>query len=325
LDRGHKVHQVSDAAKAEVSEEARKAAKRIADRALADRLKEIGMSESEHEIYEEFLEPIYGHISSLRTALGDVAYRSSERDWIKRQLDGDLDDARLIEGIAGEKNVYKRRGVVESSPNSQASKRKKRLRFVVDCSGSMYRFNGYDQRLTRCLQVAALVMLCFDGLDEKFEYSIVGHSGDSKCIDLVHFGRPPVNSKERLQILQTMVAHTQFCQSGDNTLGAIRQAISDVSKHVSEVDDFEGTDFTSSVVIAISDANLERYGIRPQDLKRAMQPQNSSTKTFCIFIASFGDEAEAIQRELPQGRAFVCRGSSDLPAIVRNILTVEIT
>lgn len=282
------------------------------------------MNEAEHEIYEEFIEPIYGDVDNLKVALEAVSYRSSERDWIKRQLDGDLDDSRLIEGIAGERNVYKRRGIVEPSVMDHSRlNRAKRLRFVVDCSGSMYRFNGYDQRLTRCLQAAALVMLCFDGLGEKFDYSIVGHSGDTKCIELVPFGQPPANEKERLQVLRTMVAHAQFCESGDNTLGAIRQALSDVAMPSRMVD--SSNDTTDSVVIAISDANLERYGIHPRELNRAMHTNHdASIKAFCIFIASFGDEAELIRRELPAGRAFVCKHSSDLPSIVRNILTVEI-
>lgn len=319
------MHQVSDEAKEQVSEEAKAAARRIAQKALFDRLEEIGMSESEFETYTGFLEPINSDIANLRAALRAVEYKASERDWIKRQLDGELDDSKLVEGIAGEKHVYKRRGTVEPTRSSSLSKRQKRLRFVVDCSGSMYRFNGYDQRLNRCLQAAALVMESFDGMDDKFEYSIVGHSGDSRCIDLVRFGVPPANCKDRLRILQSMVAHSQFCQSGDNTLGAIKQAIADVSCTRAYGDETESE--YSSVVIAISDANLERYGISSRELSRAMQPANGSfdTKAFCIFIASFGDEAEAIKRELPIGRGFVCMDSSELPAIVRNILTLEIT
>jgi len=322
LDRGHKVRQVSDEAKAEVSEEAKAAARRIAQKALNERLQEIGMSGEEYETYNTFLDPIKGDIANLRAALEAVEYKTSERDWIKRQTDGELDDSRLVEGIAGEKHVYKRRGRVEPSHHSSHPTKRKRLRFVVDCSGSMYRFNGYDNRLNRCLQAAALVMESFEGFEDKFDFSIVGHSGDSRRIELVDFGNPPSNSKERLRVLQTMVAHTQYTQSGDNTLRAIKQAVADVSSSgYTEEDD--ATD-VSSIVIAISDANLERYGISPRELGRAMQaPADSNTKAFCIFIASFGDEAEAIKRDLPIGRGFVCMDSGELPGIVRNILTTE--
>lgn len=323
MDRGHKVHQVSDEAKAEVSEEAKAAARRIAEKALSDRLEEIGMSDAEFETYESFLDPIKADIGNLRASLQAFEYKSTERDWIKRQVDGELDDSRLVEGVAGEKHVYKRRGTVDSLHSSSSTRRQKRLRFVVDCSGSMYRFNGYDDRLNRCLQAAALVMESLEGLEDKWDYSIVGHSGDSRCIELVKFGEPPANAKERLRILQTMVAHSQFCQSGDNTLPAIKQAIMDVSLKDYDSSDESGSS-VDSIVIAVSDANLERYGISPRELGRAMRSPDGSTKAFCVFIASFGDEAEEIKRELPIGRGFVCMDPGDLPSIVRNILTVQI-
>jgi hypothetical protein len=313
------VHQVSDEAKAQVSEEAKAAARRIAEKALNERLQEIGMSKSEYQTYHSFLTPVKADISNLRATLQSVEYKTSHRDWIKRQTHGEIDDSKLIDGIAGEKHIYKRRGDVDPEASKSLEKKPRRLRFVVDCSGSMYRFNGYDDRLNRCLQAAALVMESFEGLEEKFDYSIVGHSGDSHCIELVKFADPPANAKERMRILQTMVAHSQFCQSGDNTLRAIKQAVIDVSAD-------SGEHAEESVVIAISDANLRRYGIHPRELGRAMNAPGGSSKTkaFCIFIASFGDEADEIKKELPLGRGFVCMHTNELPTIVRNILTQEI-
>ena len=43
----------------------------------------------------------------------------------------------------------------------------KRLRLLTDVSGSMYRFNGYDQRLQRVLETTLLVMESLDGKKEK--------------------------------------------------------------------------------------------------------------------------------------------------------------
>lgn len=314
---------MSDEAKAQVSEEAKAVARRIAKKAFAEKLQEIGMSESEHENYSEFLKPINTDIANLRTALRAVEYKTLQRDWIKNQIDGELDDSKLIEGIAGEKHVYKRRGIIDPSSGHRVPK-PKRLRFVVDCSGSMYRFNSYDERLNRCLQATALVMESFEDMKDKFDYSIVGHSGESHCIDLVPFGEPPANAKERMRVLQTIIAHSQFCESGDNTLAAVKQAMSDVIVSGSSDDDPSG----NPIVVAISDANLERYGIKPKDLSRVMQSRSDTSsmaaKAYCIFIASFGDEAESIKRELPVGRGFVCKDSSELPHIVRNILLSEI-
>ena len=36
--------------------------------------------------------------------------KSKERQWLKHQMYGDLDEAKLIEGLTGEKGIYKRRG-----------------------------------------------------------------------------------------------------------------------------------------------------------------------------------------------------------------------
>jgi hypothetical protein len=41
----------------------------------------------------------------------DLAAKEEERVWIKRQIDGELDDGRLTEGLTGEATVYKRRGM----------------------------------------------------------------------------------------------------------------------------------------------------------------------------------------------------------------------
>ena len=47
-------------------------------------------------------------------------------------------------------------------------------------------------------------------------------------------------------------------------------------------------------------------------------------KAYCIFVASFGHEAEEIKRELPIGRGHVCMETKDLPRIVRDILTMQV-
>ncbi len=54
---------------------------------------------------------------------------------------GELDDTKLIEGITGEKSIYKKRGEQDPEPGAPQEK-PKRLRLLVDVSGSMYRFNG---------------------------------------------------------------------------------------------------------------------------------------------------------------------------------------
>mgnify|MGYP003385096865 FL=1 len=65
------------------------------------------------------------------------------------------------------------------------------------------------------------------GSGEQLEYAISGHSGESDDISFVPFGayEKVKNEKKRLQIMQEMIAHTQFCMSGDNTLEAAGRAV----------------------------------------------------------------------------------------------------
>jgi hypothetical protein len=311
LDRGHKVHQVSEEDKAKVDWETRKASQAIAEKALEEKLEEINMSSGDWDMYQQFVDPIRAEIVKLRAILNQTEVKQKEQGWIKHQSHGELDDSKIVDSVVGERYVYKRRGMLG---DSLGFSRPKRLRFVVDCSASMYRFNGYDERLTRELEATNLIMESFDGMGQRFDYSIVGHSGDSPSIPLVEFEKPPKNEKERMQVLQTIIAHTQYCQSGDHTLSAMEQAISDVA--VENKDD-EGV----SLVIGLSDANLERYGIHPRALTRIMEAGDvKQVKSHCIFLASLGHEAEEIRRELPPGRGHVCLSTHDLPKIVRDIL-----
>lgn len=317
LDRGHKVHQVSDKAKAEVSNEARAAAKEIAQKALKQRLQEIGMEEQQWTMYERFANPIRDDISKLRGILDAMELRSSERGWLKRQPYGEIDDTRLVDGVTGDRYIYKRRNGMEDAPLG----RKKRIRFVLDISGSMYRFNGHDQRLIRCLEAALLIMESFQSLRDssKFEYSIVGHSGDSPCIQLVDWGVAPSNEMERLKVLLSMLAHSQYCSSGDFTLEALGNAID----HVSHLGG--GGDIDEGTVICLSDANLARYGIDPRQLGKIIEAGSQrGVKAYMIFIASFGQEADDIRKYLPVGRSYMCMETSDLPRVVRDILTSQV-
>ena len=48
-------------------------------------------------------------VQSLRTIISGLQAKSKERQWMKNQTQGELDDMRLIEGITGEKSIYKKR------------------------------------------------------------------------------------------------------------------------------------------------------------------------------------------------------------------------
>lgn len=77
-----------------------------------------------------------------------------------------------------------------------------------------------------------------------------------------------------------MHAHSQYCMSGDNTLEATQHAITTLAK--------ENTD--ESIVIILSDANLERYGIPPQQFGKLLT-SCPEVNAYAIFIGSLGDQA----------------------------------
>ena len=102
LDAGHKqVYQVPQSEKDAVPESVRQAAREMAQKAFKDRLKEINMSEYDADMYEEFSKEVRGQVQSLRVILDSLQAKGKERQWLKNQSHGDIDDAKLIDGITG--------------------------------------------------------------------------------------------------------------------------------------------------------------------------------------------------------------------------------
>ncbi|XP_003412650.2 von Willebrand factor A domain-containing protein 8 isoform X2 [Loxodonta africana] len=309
LDAGHAVYQVSEAEKDAVPEEVKRAAREMGQRAFQQRLKEIQMSEYDAASYERFSAAVRRQVHSLRVILDNLQAKGKERQWLRHQATGELDDAKIIDGLTGEKAIYKRRGELEPQLGSLQQK-PKHLRLVVDVSGSMYRFNGVDGRLERSMEAVCMVMEAFENYEEKFKYDIVGHSGDGYNISLVPMNKIPKDNKQRLEILKTMHAHAQFCMSGDHTLEGTKHAIKEITKE--EADEY--------FVIVLSDANLSRYGIHPDKFAQILT-SNPQVNAFAIFIGSLGDQATRLQRTLPAGRSFVAMDTKDIPQILQQIFT----
>jgi hypothetical protein len=181
--------------------------------------------------------------------LQGIDARGKERVWLRNQTDGDLDDSKLVDGLTGETAIYKRRG--EPRPDHKGEQVKPiHFEFVLDASGSMYRFNGHDGRLQRMLEGACMVMEAFDGLDpRKYEFSIVAHSGESPDVPMVAPGAPPKNPAERLKILQRLHAHAQYCLSGDHTVEAVQLAVTRAKAAAAD----------ERFVFILSDANFDRF------------------------------------------------------------------
>ena len=72
-----------------------------------------------------------------------------------------------------------------------------------------------------------------------------------------------------------MHAHTNVCDSGDNTIEAAKKAIREIVEK--ESDDY--------FIFLVSDANMESYGITPETFG-SLYSMDSRVKMFSIFIAS---------------------------------------
>ena len=99
--------QVPEAAKSAVPEHVRKAAREVGLQAWRKRLKEIEMSEHDGEMYERYLAKVQRQVTALRLMLDTLQAKGKERKWMRHQSEGDLDESKLIEGLIGEKSVYK--------------------------------------------------------------------------------------------------------------------------------------------------------------------------------------------------------------------------
>ncbi|XP_012262209.2 von Willebrand factor A domain-containing protein 8 [Athalia rosae] len=312
LDAGHTVHQLSDEEKNAVPEHVKKAAREMGLRAFKQRLRDIRMSEYDHHLYTQFSDAVNKQVKALRVILGSLQAKSKERQWSRHQTSGELDDTKLIEGLTGERTIYRRRA--EQDPEVGAPQLKpKRLKLVVDVSGSMYRFNSYDGRLDRELEACVMVMEAFSGYENKFQYDIIGHSGDDYRIDFVNHSQPPTDNKQRLEVIKTMHAHSQFCTSGDHTLEATRHAITNLAKEESD----------ESIVVVLSDANLERYGIPPQSFAKILT-SNPDINAYAIFIGSLGDQATRLTKKMPSGKAFICMDLKNIPKILQQIFAASV-
>ena len=299
LNKGHPIHQISDEMKAQVSEEAKQRAKEMANEALEKKLEELEMGKLDWERYNSVRARIEEHIKDMKRHLKDLKKRKEERQWLLRQTSGELDENRLVEVLAGERDVFKRRG--NPSDNETFLSDPINIKLVVDVSASMYRF-GFDGRLERLLEATLMIMECFRE-DKRFNLHITGHNGTSPKIDLVN-PSTQLDEATQLKVLECMVAQTQYCYAGDHTIEAIEAAV-----HESEQD---------SLVLIISDANLNRYNITLKDL----QPlQNPRVHAHLIFIASLGDEAAALAKSVHNERAQCCFDTSDLPLIIKRLVT----
>eukprot|EP01065_Artemidia_motanka_P045422 TRINITY_DN667_c0_g1_i1.p1 TRINITY_DN667_c0_g1~~TRINITY_DN667_c0_g1_i1.p1 ORF type:complete len:1933 (+),score=528.40 TRINITY_DN667_c0_g1_i1:53-5800(+) len=313
LDKGHDVHQISDEAKKDISEEAKAAARKMGKEALEKRLQEIKMGTDEFELYRSLYTDVEQEVVALRAVLRGLEAAQRERIWLKG-TEGELDDNRLVDARAGERNVFKRRA--DKRPRfGEAQLRPKRIAFVFDVSASMYRFNGVDGRLRASVATAVMLMEAFSGSEKQFEWAFYGHSGDSPAHVLVPFGKPPQHEADRLKVVQEMWARAQHCMSGDYTIEAIEGAPQFLTERAAANGPAD-----EQLVFAFSDANLSRYSIPAARLDRALA-KDPKTHSAVFFLASSDGEAEALTRQVSPGRAFVSVDLKKLPTLLKDVFT----
>ena len=161
----------------------------------------------------------------------------------------------------------------------------------------------------RSLESAVMIMEAFQGFESKVRYEISGHSGDAPDVELVAAHAVPSNDRERLQVVRKMVAHTELCDSGDNTMASCEMAVKNITKQ----------DADEHVVFLLSDANLEQYGIDAKALLRLLRI-DPRVKVFIIFIGSLGDQAKRLAAALPASQVFVALDTREIPRIMKACL-----
>lgn len=306
---GQKLVQVSEDKKQGLDEATKRKAQQMADEAYQKRLAEMKMSLKEGEAYAALREQVATQIQEMKVCLESQAARQHERQWLKNQTMGELDESRLVDGITGCKTVYMRRGDPEGQMFGKSQQHPKRLTFVMDISGSMYTFNRIDRRLQRLQEVAAFIFESFTGFEDKYDYRMVGHSGTGPEAErLVEWGRPPRSDRERLEICKSMEAHAQFCYPGDHTLEATARAIAELGRQTAD----------ERFLLVVSDADLQRYNI---DIRRWNQilHQDPTIKAYVILISNNVDEAERIKSTLAPGRAHICAETASLAVTFKQI------
>ncbi|KAJ3293424.1 hypothetical protein HDU79_000368, partial [Rhizoclosmatium sp. JEL0117] len=261
----------------DVPKEVTDAQKQMHEIAMQKRLEQLKMTEKDMQSFAFYRQHITREIRELRAIIEATEAKNKERVWLRNQSTGDVDDTKLVEGVTGERAIYKRRG----EDTSVFQQKPKKLHISFDLSASMTRFNGLDSRLDRSLECALLIMEAFKSFEHKFRYKLSGHSGDGPNISFIEEHKYPKDEKDMFGVLGKMSTHAKFCLSGDNTVAAVDSVINDVVKD--EADDY--------FALVLSDANITQYNIHPEYHIAALS-QNDKVNAYIIFIGSIKDQAD---------------------------------
>ena len=68
------------------------------------------MDEASFKSYNEVLRRVRPFVQQLRQTIASAESKKVERVWIRNQTDGELDERKIVDGLAGDKRIYKKRG-----------------------------------------------------------------------------------------------------------------------------------------------------------------------------------------------------------------------
>lgn len=89
-------------------ENIRKAAREMGQRAFKEKLREIKMSEYDAKLYDQFYSSVSQQVQALRVILNSLQAKSRDRQWLRHQTTGELDDGKLIEGESAQSQLQDR-------------------------------------------------------------------------------------------------------------------------------------------------------------------------------------------------------------------------
>ena len=280
--------------------------RRAAGEALADdrKAREGKLADLDANAYERLVTAVAKETAQLRRVLEAAEAKEKERVWRRLQTTGDLDDSRLVDGATGDVNVYRRRA--QADEHGLLQRHPKRLLFAVDVSASMAMFDDEDRRLARAAAAVVMFMEALSGFEHKYDYSLRGHNGDTDSVDFVAFGRPPKSMEARFEVIRALYGATA-CRSGDHTLAAAERAVFEIAQE--PADDY--------LVLLLSDANVQQYGITADALDTALGA-DGRVSAHAVFVAP-GAAAEALVRGMKPGRGHIVLDPAQLPALFSNI------
>ena len=88
--------------------------------------------------YNAYKEAVLHETRELRVVLEGLEAKKQERVWRKHQIAGDLDENKLIEGLTGERNIYKTRAEETPEPGTKTPARRP-PRKLPDSSSCFFR------------------------------------------------------------------------------------------------------------------------------------------------------------------------------------------